>query len=235
MLFEISHGIIVACDVKSVDELKQLVLSTTDMEGIVGYKLGFLLGLRYGLSDVVSLIKDNSDLPVVYDYQKAGTDIPDMAEDFAQLMRSCSVDSAIIFPQAGPKTQEAFTLALKRHGVVPMVGGEMTHPQYLIKDGGYIRDNAPEEIYSRAAKLGVEYFIVPGNKPDAISKYAELLAAANPKFCFPGIGRQGGDMQQAFRACQGFDAYAIIGSAIHKASDMRTAAKKFCETALGFE
>ncbi|MBI2075798.1 MAG: orotidine 5'-phosphate decarboxylase [Candidatus Aenigmarchaeota archaeon] len=233
-MFEKSHGIIVSCDVKSVDELKNLVISTAGIDGIVGYKLGFMLGLRYGLPDIVSLVKDESDLPVIYDYQKAGTDIPEMADNFASIMKDVQVDSAIIFPQAGPATHEAFVNALKKAGVIPMVGGEMTHPQYLEKDGGYIRNDAPEDIYKLAASLGVEYFIVPGNKPDSVKKYAELLAEASPKFCMPGIGRQGGDIETAFNACGEFDAYAIIGAAIYKSSDVKQAAKKFCETALRF-
>ncbi len=234
-MFQSNHGIIVSCDVKSKEELKSLVISTADIKGIVGYKLGFMLGLRFGLPDVVSLIKDESDLPVVYDYQKAGTDIPEMGENFAWVMKESKVDSAIIFPQAGPKTHEAFVIALKKSGVVPMVGGEMTHPGFLAKDGGYIRNDAPGDIYALASRLGVEYFIVPGNKPESMKKYAESLASVNPKFCMPGIGRQGGDIANAFEACGGFDAYAIIGTAIAKAGNIKEAAKKFCKEALEFE
>lgn len=235
MLFERSHGVIAACDVKSIAELKNLVISTSGIEGIVGYKLGFILGLRYGLPEVVALIKDESDLPIVYDYQKAGTDIPEMGEEFASVIKSAQIESAIVFPQAGPATHEAFVTALKKAGIIPMVGGEMTHPQYLEKDGGYIRNDAPENIYKLAAKLGVEYFITPGNKPDSVKKYAELLSVVNPKFCMPGIGRQGGDIETAFNACSDFDAYAIIGAAIYKSSDVKQAAKRFCEEAMKFE
>lgn len=234
-MFEKSHGVIIACDVKSVDELKNLVISTAGIEGIVGYKLGFMLGLQYGLPEIVSLVKDESDLPVIYDYQKAGTDIPEMAENFSWVMKTAKVDSAIIFPQAGPATHEAFVNALKKAGVIPMVGGEMTHPRFLEKDGGYIRNDAPDDIYKLALQLGVEYFIVPGNKPDSVKKYAELLAEANPKFCMPGIGRQGGGIEAAFSACSDFDAYAIIGAAIYKSPDVKVAAKKFCEEAMKFE
>lgn len=234
MLFEKSHGVIVACDVRSIEELKNLVISTADINGIVGYKLGFILGLRYGLPDVVSLLKDNSDLPVIYDHQKAGTDIPQMGEDFAVVMKMSGIDSAIIFPQAGPETEEAFIAALKKENIVPMVHGEMTS-KFLQMEGGFVADNAPERIYELAAHLGVEYFVAPGNKPASIKKYAELLSVVNPKFCMPGIGRQGGDIKTAFEACGGFDAYAIIGSAIIKSGNIRNAAKKICEEAMKFE
>lgn len=231
-MFKSKYGVIVACDVKTLEELKRLV-QATQMEGIVGYKIGFILGLKYGLDNVVSAIREFSDLPIIYDHQKAGTDIPDMGVEFAQLMKNAGINSAIIFPQAGPKTQEAFTSALINAGVVPMVGGEMTHPMYLEKDGGYINSGAPERMYENGAKLGVKYFIVPGNKADAIRKYAQLLKPFNVSFCFPGIGRQGGDIEAAFNACGG-SSYAIIGSSIYKAPDISQAAKGYCDVVLKF-
>ena len=233
-MFDIDHGVIVACDVKTLEELKNLVAATAPVKGIVGYKLGFILGLNYGLANAVETIKEITDLPVIYDHQKASTDIPDMGKEFAAVMKNSGVDSAIIFPQSGPITQESFIKSLINEKIIPMVGGEMTHPSYLTKDGGYLRDDAPEEMYKNGAKAGAEFFIVPGNKPEPIRKYAELLSKlTDPKFCFPGIGRQGGDIEAAFKAC-GTSAYAIIGSSIYKAPDPRKAAEEFCEVALGF-
>ena len=232
-MFILDHGVIVACDVKTLDELRQLVEATSGVRGIVGYKIGFILGLSYGLKNVVSLIREKSELPIIYDHQKASTDIPEMGSDFASVMKASGVDSAIIFPQSGPATQESFIKALLAEGVVPMVGGEMTHKAYLAKDGGYIKDDSPEKMYTNGAKAGAEFFIVPGNKTDAIKRYSELLSKTKPRFCFPGIGRQGGDIEAAFEAC-GTSAYAIIGSLIYKAPDMKKAAEEFCKIALKF-
>jgi orotidine-5'-phosphate decarboxylase len=234
VMFALDHGVIVACDVKTLDDLRKLVEATSGIRGIVGYKIGFILGLNYGLKNVVSLIREKSDLPIIYDHQKASTDIPEMGNEFASVMKSSGVDSAIIFPQSGPATQESFIKALLAEGIVPMVGGEMTHKAYLSKDGGYIRDDAPENMYSNGAKAGAEFFIVPGNKTDAIKKYSEMLSKIiTPRFCFPGIGRQGGDIEAAFKACR-TSAYAIIGSSIYKAPDMKKAAEEFCKIALKF-
>jgi len=235
-LFNTNHGVIVSCEVKTIEELKKLVAATCSVEGVVGYKHGFMLGLGFGLKTVVDVMRDITDLPVIYDHQKAGTDIPAMGMEFAAAMKRAGVDSAIIFPQAGPKTQEAFVKALLQQGVVPMVGGDMTHDGYLESEGGYIAAGAPEKMYENGAKAGTEFFIVPGTKPAAIRKYAALLGGlTKPKFCMPGIGRQGGDIRTAFESCQGNPAYAIIGTAIHSAADMTTAAKKFCSEAMKFE
>ncbi len=235
-LFDLAHGIIVACDVKTLDELKKIVEATSDIKGIVGYKPGFMLGLKHGLPDVIDVIRDYSDMPIIYDHQKAGTDIPESGIEFAAVMKSAGIESAIIFPQAGPATETAFITALIDAGIVPMVGGEMTHKQYLKKDGGYIDDSAPEEMYKNGAKAGAEFFIVPGNKPDSIRKYSETLKEICPNlsFCMPGIGRQGGDISHAFDACE-CNAYAIIGSSIIKASDVRAAAKRLCDDVMRFE
>lgn len=232
-LFDISHGVIIACDVKTLEELRKLVEATSDIRGIAGYKPGFMLGLNYGLPAVVEAIREYSELPVIYDHQKAGTDIPESGIEFAAVMKSAGINSAIIFPQAGPATQLAFITALINAGVVPMVGGEMTHKQYLKKDGGYIDDDSPEKMYENGAKAGAEFFIAPGNKPDSIKKYDEMLREFNHAFCMPGIGRQGGDIENAFNACE-CSAYAIIGTAIYKAPDIRAAAKRLCEAAVRF-
>lgn len=235
-LFNLSHGVIPACDVETLEELKTLVSETFDIEGIVGYKIGCALGLGYGLSRVAETIREFSDLPIIYDHQKASTDIPQMGEQFAVTCKKGNVQSVIIFPQSGPQTEKAFISALMNNGLIPMVGGEMTHPMYLIKDGGFIRNDAPKEMYEIAAKLGVSHFIIPGNKPDVIRKYHRFIRSIikSPKYCMPGIGSQGGDIEMAFKALDDAQAYAIIGSAIYKAKNINKAAEDFCDIALSF-
>ena len=66
-MFETDHGIIVACDVKTLEELKNLVEATAPVNGIVGYKIGFILGLNYGLRNVVEAIKENAHTGLIGD------------------------------------------------------------------------------------------------------------------------------------------------------------------------
>jgi len=233
-LFHLKHGIIPACDVNSLSELEKLVELTADIAGICGYKIGFSLSLSFGLPTVVDSIEKHTDLPVIYDHQKAGTDIPQMGELFARTCRESGVTGVIIFPQAGPVTEEAFIRALFNEGLIPLVGGEMTHPKYLEKDGGFIKN--VEEMYLTGARNDVTYFIGPGNKPERINHYLKLLKNEIPQpiFCMPGIGRQGGDIKSAFEATEGIPAYGIIGSAIYTAPNIRSAAKRFCDEALEF-
>jgi len=234
-MFEREHGVIIACDVYDIKKLKELVEKTYGIEGIVGYKIGANLALQYGLKNIMQEI--DFHLPVIYDHQKAGTDIPYIADKFAKACKMANIKGVIIFPQAGPKSEEAFIEAIFANGMMPMVGGEMTHAAYLAEDGGFLLDNAPATIYEIAAKKGVEYFILPGNKEEAMKRYHLLLTSIinEPKYCMPGIGRQGGEIRKAFGILRGYAAYAIIGSAIYASDDIAKAAKKFAKEAMEFE
>ncbi len=174
---------------------------------------------------------------IIYDHQKAATDIPEMGAKFAKVCKDSGIESVIIFPQAGPETEKKFIESILENDLIPIVGGEMTHPKYLSREGGYIRDDAPLEMYKIGAQAGAEHFVVPGNKPELIKRYSEYLSnfVKQPKFSMPGIGRQGGDIQSAFASTGGNPAYAIVGSGIYLAENIREATKKYCEEASKFE
>jgi len=234
-MFEREHGIIVACDVDDMEALKELYNVTHDIEGIVGYKIGANLALQYGLKNIMEEV--DFSLPVIYDHQKAGTDIPRMGEKFAKACKKAGMKGIIIFPQAGPESEKAFIDAIFANEMVPMVGGEMTHTAYLAEEGGFLMDNAPARIYEIAAKKGVEYFILPGNREEAMRRYHLMLTSMinEPKYCMPGIGTQGGSITKAFSILRGCPAYAIIGSAIYKSKDIAKAAKDFAREVMEFE
>ena len=235
-LFHLTHGVIPACDVATIEEFKTLIARTCSIDGIVGYKVGCTLALSHGLPELTKIVADLTDLPLIYDHQKAGTDIPQMGDKFAMICSKAGVNAVIIFPMAGPETEKAFIEALFKRGVVPWVGGVMTHAKYLSGEGGFIGDDAPGEMYKIGAECGVEYFVVPGNKPDIIRDCNTLISESvkEPKFCMLGIGTQGGEIQKAFEAVKGKDAYAIIGSAIYKSKNIERTARRFCEEAIRF-
>ncbi len=97
-----------AADVPTLDDLRRLAQTCAEHPEVVGVKVGFMLGLIYGLPAVVEAVKAVSNLPVIYDHQKAGTDIPQMGKPFARVCRDAGVAGVIFFPQAGPKTLEGF-------------------------------------------------------------------------------------------------------------------------------
>lgn len=219
-MFHKDYGIILACDVSTLEEAKSLAELSLGVDEVVGYKVGFTLGLRFGLREVVRNLKKINPLPIIYDHQKAGTDIPQMGQPFAQCCKEVGIDGVIIFAQAGPKTLDAFTTAIFQHEMTPIVGGVMTHSGYLVSDGGYIIDDAPKHIFQIALEKGVTQFVLPGNKPELIRMYSNILnKKLGVSVMMPGIGSQGGDLDNAFSECVGLKPYAIIGSAIYKAKN----------------
>lgn len=226
-IIKIDRSIIPACDVPSIGKYSEIVRETAGIKKVGGYKIGFELGLRYGLGALVKAAREYSDKPIIYDHQKAGTDIPDTGKKFCEACLETGVDAVIFFPQAGPETEKAWINAAKELDLGVIVGGEMTHKGYLEKEGGFLRNNAPREIYSIAADLGVKDFVVPGNRPESIKSYRELLEGKGiePIFYSPGLVAQGGEISESGKAA-GKKWHAIIGRGIYEAKDMKKAAEE---------
>ena len=240
-----------ACDVNDIDELERIVEETSDIDGVVGYKVGAILALKYGLPRICEAISSYTDLPIIYDHQKLGSDIPEICGgDILAVCKAAGISSVILFPEAGPETLKAAVIGIGTEklketvkgcfnfGLTPIVGGEMTHRKYLRSEGGYIADDAPERMYLDAAKLGVEHFVIPGTKREKMSAYCKLLEQElkEPNFLFPGIGKehQGGDIVAAFETVTPFPGYAIVGRAIYAAKDIKEATKRLCKITRSF-
>ena len=222
-----NKSVIVACDVSTLEELEKIALATGDIEKIGGYKIGFELGLGYGLAKVVETIRKHTDKPIIYDHQKAGTDIPATGMNFARVMKKSGIESIILFPQAGPETEKAWIYHATDAGLKVIVGGPMTHPGYKESEGGYLSDeNGVLRMISVAADLGVNNFVAPGTKLDDFKRVRETVeeyGVKNPTFYAPGFITQGGTIEEAGRVA-GDRWHAIVGSGIYQASDMRKAA-----------
>lgn len=220
-------SVVFAADVKP-RRFPELVSALEDVDGIGGVKVGFEIGLGATLRQAVyDILDSNEHLRVVYDHQKAGTDIPDTGLNFARAMRVARVDAAILFPFAGPKTQERYVRELQERDVAVIQGAEMTHDQIKASDGGYILDAAFRKMFEKAVELGVTNFVVPGNKPEAVRLYRELfdesLGEGNYALWAPGFITQGGDVSET-GAVAGPNFHAIVGSGIYKAENPRQAA-----------
>jgi len=229
-MFPFNCGLIPACDVGSLDKLRNLVGVTSRVEGVVGYKIGFMLALKFSLGKVVETIREYTNLPIIYDHQKAGTDIPEMAVPFARDCQEAGINGVIIFPQAGPETEVAFIKEIQNQGMIPIVGGEMTHAKYLKKEGGFLSDDTPGQIFKTALLQGVRYFVLPGNRPESIGQYFRLLDqfGGESRLLLPGLGRQGGDIERVFRVTQARPTYFIVGSTIYNSEDMKKTVREIC-------
>lgn len=224
MIMHQPRSLIPACDVDA-EKYEALLKATANLDGIGGYKLGFILGLGIGLPRAVEIAKKYTTKPIIYDHQKAGTDIPDTGKGFARVCKQAGIDAIILFPQAGPETERAWINACRDEGLGVIVGGLMTHKGYTRGDGGWIADEAVIEMYLTAAREKVTDFVVPGTNPEAITKIRHMLVTLGiePTLYAPGFGAQGGQIRDAAEAA-GPHFHAIVGRALVEASDMKSAA-----------
>lgn len=213
-------SLIPACDTRDLNVFEELVKQTSNVDGIGGYKIGFMLGLTHSLPKVVEIARKYTDKPLIYDHQKAATDIPDTAKEFMAINRDAGINSVILFPHTGPETERAWIYRAMDNGLGVIVGGIMTHPGYLVSEGGFIIDEGALRIYKIAAQAGVTDFVVPGTKPEMIKKADEVVKAegVSPKFYPPGFGAQGSDVT-AVKLVLGKSWYPIVGRGILQAKN----------------
>lgn len=240
-LIRYERSIIPACDVASLEKLAELVEATFDVPGIGGYKVGSELIVPFGLREVVQTVRDydSTELPVIYDHQKGGTDIPELGLKFAKQVKSCGADAVILFPFGGRSTARAWIEACQGEGLVVLVGGHMTQKEFLSSDGGYIADSAPVRMYTLAAELGVTNFVVPGNNPEQVLKYKVilegLLGEESVTLFAPGFISQGGDITETGKVA-GKRWHAIVGSALYNqqgVENIRESAKRLTSQIMG--
>ncbi|MDI6721510.1 MAG: orotidine 5'-phosphate decarboxylase [Candidatus Aenigmarchaeota archaeon] len=219
------RSVIPACDTDSMELFEEVVKETAGNSKIGGYKIGFELGLNHSLPKVVETARRyTTDKKIIYDHQKAGTDIGDvqMARKFAKTLKNAGVDAVIFFPQSGPVTQTAWTGEALQEGLHVIIGGHMTHKGYLESEHGYIRDSAPEEIYRRTARHGINSFVVPGNKTEFVEMYKKIVESegSDPEFFAPGFITQGGSISEAGKVA-GDNFHAIVGRDLMNAENKK--------------
>ena len=224
-LIAATRTVIPACDVDEVG-LRELVAATCDLDGVGAYKLGFVSALSIGLPEAVRIIRHVSDKPIIYDHQKAGTDIPDTGLAFARIVRRAGVDAVILFPFAGPIVETKWIQAAQQEGMGVIVGALMPHDQFLARDGGFVAEEAIQRIFDIAISQGVRDFVVPATKPKQVERIRSAIDAAGAgleaTFYFPGFGVQGGEISLVTQVA-GPRWHAIVGRAIYEEADMRAA------------
>ncbi len=255
--FHANYGVMVALDTSDPREIEYIVDICDRNYGVVAIKVGSVVLISYGLPAIRKKLREMTDLPLIYDHQKMGVcppapdyDVDDdgikQGESFGRLLGESKVDGGIIYPLGGPRVQDSFTNSFRDNNVEPFLLGRFTCDGHLQKEGGVFSDDVPERIYSRAAESGVEYYIMPGNRPEetegfvnlVIEKLSENGHDITPKICLPGFGEQGGSVKEVFKRTQGLPSYAIIGPMDcfdpSKLEEANEHVKRYCDEAMGF-
>ena len=207
-LIEAEKSIMPACDVKTLEHLAKQV-GGTNVPGVYALKVGFGLVMSFGLPRVIETIKNiRDDVKAIYDHQKAGTDVPFTGELFAEVLKNSGVDAAILFPREDdPVVQYKWTQWLFDNGIVPIIGGELTHRP---------ANEKTDQIYINAIFQGVREFVVPGTKPKRVKHYTKLFKDFGVEVSenSPGFVEQGGRISESAEgATKRF--HAICGRATH--------------------
>jgi orotidine-5'-phosphate decarboxylase len=210
-------GIVPALDIDSHEHLELVVRETSKREGVAGYKLGLTSVLHFGLRESVRRLRDLTDLPIVYDHQKAGPDMPDMAKKYVALCKEADVDGLILFPVAGPTAVDQFVGESIRADLTPFVGGEIPVPDYGVSGGGYMLDDALDRILVRAVQNKTDHFVLPAHDVEKIERWSKWISSnvSSPLVLLTGFGALGGSIETSFAAaavCK--RRFAIVGRLI---------------------
>lgn len=215
-LIPYERSIIPACDVPSLRHLARIADGTADVEGISALKVGMELVIRFGLPAPIRIIRSYRPRAIViYDHQKGGNDIPAMGKRFADAVKESKADAIILFPFTGPVAEKAWIKACQEVGLIVLVGSHMTHPEFVLEQGGFIPLAQLERVYDIAVDEGITDFVVPGNQPDMVKKYRDRIGNRMQSDAFrlyaPGFVAQGGSISEAGSAA-GDHWHAIVGT-----------------------
>lgn len=219
-LIKAERSIIPALDAPDPGENISVVRAAKGNPLVGGFKVGFGLSM-YGLSGQVAAIRNTfgDDTVVIYDHQKAATDIEDTGKQFAQIVKQARCDAVILFPLSGPATQRDWTSYCQDAGLRVIIGLAMTHSRFFVSERGYISDEAPELAFRFACADGVEDFVVPGKKLSWVQKLSDVLVDEHGPENFdlyaPGFVTQGGDISECGKAA-GRYFHAIVGRDIYE-------------------
>lgn len=216
-IFQNIPSIIPSMDV-SLGNLEKIMSSICcSQTEIGGIKIGSLLAWEHGLPKIVERIRTFGNTRIIFDAQKAGTDIPSIVRDQVKIVADAGIDGFIAAPLgSGPKTLEAFAETSLDCHITPIIVLEMTHPMandFLIEEAGM-------RVLVQSLEMGVEHFVAPANNPARITYYRNLASEKGKviKIFSPGVGPQGGGPDTAIKA--GAD-FVIIGRNIYEAADPR--------------
>jgi len=204
---------------------------------ITGLKVGSDVVDDYGFMMMTSLFADiESDLPVILDLQKRGTDVPFMIKRQVETASKRSFNAYIGSPLGSGSNSdldekkigslEAFVKYCNDNDIAPIIVLEMTQPGAT----RFIRTGAPEELTRISLDLGVKYFVAPATKPERIKVYRNIIGDQG-EIISPGSGKQktGDVVKDAVNAVNEGADHLVIGRGIYESDNHVDTIKRIFE------
>ncbi len=205
-----NRGIILALDVEDVSFAVRLASELRGAKGNFLIKIGRPLEMQIGRK-VISIIKEVSNLPVIYDGKIA--DIPFISRKISENAYKSGADAVIVHAFIGKDVLREI-VNLKMGDVIAVV--DMTHSG----SAEFIQPMA-RKLAEAAVEVGVDGVVLPATKPEIVKETSQILEG-----CYiisPGIIAQGAKVGDAI--ANGAD-YEVVGRAIYNAENPRKAAEE---------
>ncbi|HUT38812.1 MAG TPA: orotidine-5'-phosphate decarboxylase [Methanoregula sp.] len=176
-------------------------------------KVGYPLILSCGLSVAQEL--EAEDLPLIADFKVA--DIPNTNRLIAEQVFDAGFSSIICHGFTGKDAVQACVDTASDYGGACFVVAEMSHPGAT----EFFFGGTAERIARLAIECGADGIIAPATRPDRVKVLRGIVG--NRKILSPGVGAQGGDVDDVAKLVDGI----IVGRAIFESHDPATAAQAF--------
>ncbi|MHB1252627.1 MAG: beta/alpha barrel domain-containing protein [Candidatus Humimicrobiaceae bacterium] len=175
-IFKAKNGILIELNSDSEKIINNIISSTKDLPFIIGYKLNAESIILNGLKSTVKLIKKQTNLPLIYDHKKLGSDSPDISGgNIIEKIKKAGVDAVVILPYAGKEILEKIIESCNEVGLLTVVCGDLPYKGYFNDEDGYIDTESQQKIYLDAARLGVSHFLMSCNRIERIKIYCHQL------------------------------------------------------------
>lgn len=205
-------SLILALDVTDEDYALQIAKTVADYVDAI--KVNYPIILSLGTSIIGKISKYR---PVIADLKIA--DIPYTSNLIAGLAFNAGAAGIIAHGFAGRDTIEAVAKTARRFD------GDIFIVSELSSEGGKeFLNPVSDKIVKMAEEIGCSGIIAPATRTERISHFKKI--APKLRVVAPGVGAQGGDLEETLRA--GAD-FVIIGRAIYDSDSPESAAKEYSE------
>lgn len=162
-------SIIWAANTVYLQDLESVLGRIKDHGHLGGIKVGMSLVDRYGLSRVVTTVRNLApDLPVIWDRQSAGTGGPSLGGEFADIAKEAGVDAVVVIPLAGPIALVEWIHSCTERGIPVIAGSTVLYNEFTQSQGGYVSDEALTTTVADAYSLGVCDFVCSSDPEEVV-------------------------------------------------------------------